>query len=160
MTGAACVLVETAAGGGGLDGFGGVVDALAPDLLADALVVAPTDGLETRMVGGADPPGLTLTDEGALLAGLTFTEAGALTCGLTGATWAATDVALSAPMTNKIKVNALERTIVGCDTRHLLRCGSLESADVTPMAVTASRRCASRQYKAGYAAVTRGIDSW
>ena len=76
--------LETAAGGCVLDAFGGLVDAFAPDLPADACVEEPADGLETwTCVDGDETLGLAETDvePPPPVGGFTLTVTGALTCG-------------------------------------------------------------------------------
>lgn len=80
--GSATVVLPTAAGGWGLVGCGGVVLALAPVVLADAVVDDPAPGLDTFALAGADPLGLAETEAAAPPpGGLTVTELGAFTCG-------------------------------------------------------------------------------
>jgi hypothetical protein len=87
-TGSALPAPATAAGGFGAELFGGVVEALAPEGLAEACVLAPLAGLDTRTLAGADPVGLLATEtEAGVVELLTvavvgaFTDAGALTDG-------------------------------------------------------------------------------
>jgi hypothetical protein len=77
------VALDTAAGGCALVAGGGAVDALAPELLADAFVVEPAEGLDTLAVDGDVTLGLAALDVDAPPpGGFTFTVTGALTCGL------------------------------------------------------------------------------
>jgi hypothetical protein len=155
------VTLDTAAGGCGAVGAGGDVDAFAPDLLADACVDEPADGLETWTFDGDEPPGLAETDvEPPPPGGFAFTETGALTCGLVlagaGGTCAAAGAA-SALISNTIKIkDVLERTIISRLMRDLLGRGPRWHARGTPIPITPQLRCAGRQHKVRY---TPGVDA-
>jgi hypothetical protein len=126
-TGCACAAPLTEAGGCALDGCAGAAEALAPDLLAVALLDPPAEGLLTWAVVGDETLGLVTTVVDAPPpGGFTVAEVGAVTCGDTGAvlaagaagaagtaggaTWAATGGADNALIRKRIKANdALER---------------------------------------------------
>jgi hypothetical protein len=150
-TGAACAASATAAGA--CADLGGVVEAWAPDCVADARVF-PLDGLDTAAFVGAEVFGLVVTDtDGAAVELVTFTVVGAL-----GGTWfvdtgptcaaAAGTLATASNKTSKQPISPLNER---CIRQHLPRAceGKNWRARDTPLPVTplAQDRCEAHKLR-------------